>query len=67
MNHNEVLMEYKYMQKTLTQALTTLSVFYDSAWRIVCVVAAATLWLTFLHSCLSFPEDFLIKEPLACL
>ena len=26
MNHIEVLMEYKYMQKSLTQALTTLSV-----------------------------------------
>ena len=25
MNHIEVLMEYKYMQKSLTQALTTLS------------------------------------------
>ena len=27
MNHIEVLMEYKYMQKSLTQALTTLSPF----------------------------------------
>ena len=27
MNHIEVLMEYKYMQKSLTQALTTLSTF----------------------------------------
>ena len=26
MNHIEVLMEYKYMQKSLTQALTTLRV-----------------------------------------
>ena len=26
MNHIEVLMEYKYMQQSLTQALTTLSV-----------------------------------------
>ena len=31
MNHIEVLMEYKYMQKSLTQALTTLHNITDNS------------------------------------